>query len=359
MLRITVCGDGPIAHSIALMTTYLGHFVRVLTVSPASWSQRLRGVLPDGSRIEGPLELVSESPADCIPESDVIMVCVPHSEIRLMLESIAPYLTSRTVVGGIPGFGGFGIWARQLLPPSTCIFGLQRIPFVVGAFSLGRSVRISGIRRQTYVGAMPAARSLAMSELISKMLAVRSVPVSHYINIELSPSNSIVNPARIYALFGLTEGPVRGKEFFTDWDQAASETLLQLDAELQSARRLIPRDTSFIAPILLQYDANDAYTLTLRFRRLKTLAGRLVPFHNSDGPGEQLAQSSYITEDVDFGLAAIRGILRLAGSSTPMADQILKWRSTIGPSIVSLSSLPGATLAASFVSIDALVEALD
>jgi hypothetical protein len=287
------------------------------------------------------------------------MVCVLHSEVRRVLESIAPYLTSRTLVGGIPGFGGFGILARQLLPAGTCIFGLQRIPFVIGAFSRGRSVRISGIRRQTYVAAMPAARSLAISELISKILAVRSVPVSHYINIELSPSNSIVNPARIYASFGLTESPVRGQEFFTGWDQTASATLLELDAELQSARRLIPRDTSFIAPILLQYDANDAYTLTLRFRGLKTLSGRLVPFHNSDGQGNLLAQSSYIIEDVDFGLAAIRGILRLAGSSTPMADQILKWRSTISPTRVSLSSLPGARLAASFVSIDALVEALD
>ena len=246
-----------------------------------------------------------------------------------------------------------------MLPSETCIFGLQRIPFVVFAHRTGRSVCISGIRRQTYVAAIPASRSLVVSDLVGRLLAVRSVPVSHFINIELSPSNSVVNPARIYALFGAGATLPAETEFFTEWDEASSEMLLRLDAELQSGRRRIPRDTSFVAPILLQYDANDANTLMLRFRSLATLSGRRVPVRTFGDQRLLAAQSPYVVEDIDHGLASVRAILRLAGAPTPLMDEILSWRTMLEPSGGDEDDLPGATPLATFDDIEALMTMLD
>src|SRR5262249_9207444 len=159
---------------------------------------------------------------------------------------------------------------------------------------------------------MPADRSPVVAELIEQLLGVRSVPASHFINIELSPSNSLVNPARLYSLFGPRARRVphwpspsnpRTGEFFLGWDMRSSHLLLALDGELQRGRFLVPRDTSFVAPILLQYDSNDARTLTKRFRGLLPLANRPIPFVK--GESEQLLDptSDYVRDDIDFGLS--------------------------------------------------------
>ncbi|UVK35718.1 NAD/NADP octopine/nopaline dehydrogenase family protein (plasmid) [Mesorhizobium sp. AR10] len=328
MLRITVCGHGPIAHSIALISGYLGHSVRVLVSDAAVWSDKLRGRLPSRQSIAAPLEMVSQSAGDCIPGSDIVAVCVPASQIAVMLKQISAYVSERMVVGAIPGFGGFGIAARNIIPHASCLFGTQRIPFVVRSHIPGRSVTIGGIRRQTFVGTMPACRSRAVSELLTRVLDVPTVPVSHYVNVELSPSNSIVNPIRLYSLFGGKDVKRHRleMEFFIDWDLPSSRLLLRLDEELQHGRRLIPRDTSFVAPILLQYDANDEHTLTDRFRSLTALAGRPIPAKCAGDAIELDPASAYVTEDIDVGLATVRSILRLAGAKTPVADEIIDWR---------------------------------
>ena len=50
----------------------------------------------------------------------------------------------------------------------------------------GVSVRIGGIRRQTVDATLPAESSRHVAELLEVTLGVRAVPVSHYLNIELS-----------------------------------------------------------------------------------------------------------------------------------------------------------------------------
>ncbi|MGP9819920.1 NAD/NADP octopine/nopaline dehydrogenase family protein [Salinarimonas sp. NSM] len=358
VLRVVVCGEGPIAHSVAFAAALAGHGVRMLVPAPGAWSDRLRGILPDGRAVDLPLRGAFQRAQDCIPGCDMVLVCVPHAEIPAALAAIAPHLDARTLVGGVPGFGGFGIVARRLLPVESCVFGVQRIPFVVRAHEAGRLVSLSGVRRQSYVAAMPAERSAPVAELVARLLQVRTVPVSHYVNIELSPSNSVVNPARLYALFETGRRPTGSLEFFTDWDEDATRVLLRLDAELQAGRRAIPRDTSFIAPILFQYDANDAATLTRRFRGLHTLSGRPAPIRPAAEGGGIAPSSPYVTEDIDHGLACVRAILRLAGAATPCADAILRWRATLEPDAPPPEALPGTALVAPFDGIEALMAAL-
>ena len=361
MLQITVCGDSPIAHSIVAACGLRGHRVRVLSREPSCWRTRLRCQLPDGSRLVAPIEAVTDDPGAATAGADVVFVCVPHADIESALERIASHLREGMLVGGIPGFGGFGLLARARLLERCLVFGTQRIPFVVSKCERGHGVRIGGIRRQTFVGTLPAQRARPVAELLGQILGVRTVPVSHYLNIELSPSNSIVNPARLYALFGPTaSGPPRLEaEFFSDWDLAYSRMLLAVDRELQEARRLIPRDTSFVAPILLQYDANDAYALTDRFRELTALAGRPIPARLGRRGVEMDATTHYLCEDVDFGLSIAHGILQRAGAQTPLIDEILQWRRSLLPARNRRAWHRRRNPAQAFASIDALAAALD
>jgi hypothetical protein len=327
MLSIVVCGSSPVAHSIAAMASLAGHGVTVLTREPYAWDPdwRLRVRLPGGGRCVVRLRRVTED-ANIVRGADMVLVCVPHTTLQNTLEWIAPYVPPRGLVGGIPGFGGFGLLARGLLP-SQVVFGTQRIPFVVRRFSPGHAVQIGGIRRQTFVGSIPANAARRIAELLSLTLAVPTVPVSHYLNVELSPSNSIVHPARLYTALG--QGSIACKpeavEFYRHWDYAASEQLLALSNELQYGRTMLPRDTSFVTPILAQYDACDAAMLTDRIRNLHALWGRALPLKR-DAPGRLPAfDSDYFLEDVNVGLRLIRSILRMAGAAAPCMDEILSW----------------------------------
>jgi hypothetical protein len=263
-----------------------------------------------------------------VRDADIVLICVPHCTIANALAGLAPHVKPETLVGAIPGFGGFGLIARKAMPKVACFFGTQRIPFVVSGHIVGRAVTIGGVRRQTFVATMPAHRAFPVADLVHQTIGVPTVPVSHFFNIELSPSNSIVNPARLYALFGpdAKRPPQATEEFFLNWNLRASNVLLSLDHELQTGRRFIPRDTSFVAPILLQYDANDATTLTKRFRGLHALQRRLVPLRQAGGGYTLDPQTQYLREDIDLGLVLVRDILRLGGAHTPVMDEIIEWR---------------------------------
>jgi opine dehydrogenase len=150
-------------------------------------------------------------------------------------------------------------------------------------------------------------------------------------------------------------GLQRWPEFFSDWDAAASCHLVRLDRELQKARRQIPRGTSFVAPILLQYDANDAETLTHRIRGLRTLAGRPIPLH-----GRHLDLcSDYVGEDIDIGLRLVRDVLRLAGAETPAMNTILERRISLMPPAQRARAAVRPGPLADFTDINALTRALD
>jgi opine dehydrogenase len=357
VLTVAICGDGPIAHSLAAACGARGLPPRLLVADPTQWGHRLASTWPDGSRRSTPIASVTDDPAAVLAGAELVFLCVPHAAIDATLHRIAPHLDPGALVGAVPGFGGFGPLARRRIGHVDCLFGTQRIPFVVRACRPGRSVHIGGIRRQTFVGTMPAARARPLAELLAATLGVRTVPVPHYFSIELSPSNSIVNPARLYALFGpeADESPGPGTGFFSDWNAAASHVLLKLDRELQDARRRVPRDTAFVAPMLPQYDACDAGMLTDRIRSLHALAGRSVPLRN----GRLDLRSAYVREDIDIGLRLIRDILHLAGADTPTMDAILAWRAGLATATRRSRTAKAPGPLSQFADIEALARALD
>jgi opine dehydrogenase len=361
VLQIAVCGEGSIAHSVSAVCGWRGFAVRVLAKWPQRWRRHLAGHLPDGSVFTGAISEVTQEPKTAVANADVVFVCVRHAEIAQTLRRIAPHLNARTLVGAVPGFGGFGLIARRAMPLVNTFFGTQRIPFVITRYVPGKTVYVGGVRRQTFVATMPAQRARPVAELIGRILGIQTVPISHFLNVELSPSNSLVNPARLYTLFGPLHRrlPRVEEEFFLDWDMAASRTLLALDRELQDGRRLIPRDTSFVAPILLQYDANDAKTLTDRIRNLRALAGRRVPVRRCGDAITIDPRTDYLREDIDYGMNLMRDLLRLGGARTPVMDEIVEWRQGLlgSPKACLQKARPSAV--AAFATIDDLASALD
>ena len=344
------------AHAVIAAAGSRGHRVRVCTRQPRSWLRIVSATLPNGNRIEGALDFATSDHRDALRDADMALVCLPHCARWKALMSMSRHLRPGMLVGALPGFGGFTFAARHILPKDTVIFGTQRIPFVARKVKYGSEVEIRGIRRQTFLGASPAGKARAVAHVFEAALGVRTVPVPHLMNIELSPSNSVVNPARMYSLFNSPKRLLSGREeFFLDWDIQSSEILLRIDADLQASRRLLPRDTSFVAPILLQYDACDAAHLTDQFRSLRSLAGRQVPVRGRGQARMDLA-SAYVTEDLDHGLPVLHEILKKAGAEASSLTSILQWRRGLGPCAPTPAE---QDLVSNFKDIEAACQAID
>jgi opine dehydrogenase len=362
MLNIAVYGDGGIAASIAAIACLSGHHVRYINQTIHGFQcNDLRCMLPGEYRFTAHLSLITDKPEIGLAQADIVFICVDHSEVDNAFKIIVPYLPKNALIGGVPGFGGFGILARRHLA-GHIIFGLQRIPFVVRDYTPTAGVQIGGVRRQTFVGTMPADRSPAVADLLRAVLGVPVVPMPHYLNVELSPSNSIVNPARLYTLFGsphLGCYPSPKTEFFADWDLSSSIALLSLDRELRLACGRIPRDTCFVAPILFQYDANNAETLTHRIRGLSALHGRRIPLDTIGDKPFIATSSSYFQQDLDIGLILLKKVFGLAAIETPLTDDIIAWRrSTVAEGHVDDWD-QRSDLSHFFASLDDLAEWLD
>ena len=138
----------------------------VLSAEPGRWRDRLVGVLPDGASFVAPLDRVTKNCGRAVAGAGIVFICVPHRDLESTIRRVARQVLPGTLVGGVPGFGGFGLRAGALQRRGVTAFGTQRIPFVVCGHTAGRSIQIGGIRRQTFVATIPMRHARTVAELL-------------------------------------------------------------------------------------------------------------------------------------------------------------------------------------------------
>src|SRR5258706_571557 len=113
MLKIAVCGEGPVALSVAAVCGRRGHIVRVLAARPARWRDWIAGSLPNGTIFAGAVDIVTSDARTAVAGADLVFICVSHAAKAETLRRLAPHVSPDALVGAIPGFGGFGPIARR------------------------------------------------------------------------------------------------------------------------------------------------------------------------------------------------------------------------------------------------------
>lgn len=122
-------------------------------------------------------------------------------------------------------------------------FGLFNIPWLCKIASYGESVRIIGPKAHLSV----ATSSSNDTELFSILLGMYDIPVlkaPNFMSLTLTPSNQIIHPARVYAVFKNWDGGKVYQEsevptFYEDFDDESAEVLSLLDAEIQAIKSAI------------------------------------------------------------------------------------------------------------------------
>ena len=144
MKTICICGGGALGLVAASVLSHTREVaVRVLTAHPQQWSKSIEAVDNTGKVYQGVLEKVSDRAEDIIPQSDIVLLCLPGFLIEQSLRQIAPYVTNQAV-GSIVSSTGFFFQAHRILGGSASLFGFQRVPYIARVREYGHSADLLG-----------------------------------------------------------------------------------------------------------------------------------------------------------------------------------------------------------------------
>ena len=149
------------------------------------------------------------------------------------------------------------------------------------------------------------------------------------LNLTLTPSNPILHTSRLYSLFrnwneGVTYDSV--PLFYEEWDDAASEVLIAMDAEEQAICRALPEFyLDYVKSLREYYEAPTVEKMTKKICSIQAFKGLTTPVvQGGDGVVPDL-RSRYFTADFSFGLSIIQQVGRMADVKTPVINTVMDW----------------------------------
>jgi len=328
-MKICVCGGGNLGHVCAGFIAAKGIAeVNVLTRRPQSWQQTLDIVLPEGDTISGPLSLVTNDAKAAVHDVDVVLICLPGMGIAEELRNISPYLSPTTAVGTVVSNTGFFFFAHDILPASTPLFGLQRVPFISRIEEYGKKANLLGRKDQLKVCVEHTATPQQLLQVVEQLFQTPTEQVDNFLEVSLSNSNPLLHTARLFDLWNTwKEGETYATVplFYADWTDNASSLYVAMDGELQNLIRQIGLSKDAIVPVLEYYESADVPALTRKIRSIPAFAGILSPMKAVEGGYIPDRTSRYFIEDFEFGLKFARQTAKEHNVPTPTMDKVFDW----------------------------------
>ena len=225
---------------------------------------------------------MSNNPAEVVPGSVVCLVAGPSHIHGDILRTIAPYVSENTFVGTVYGQGAFDMQARSILGESQAkknitIFALQNVPFICKIVEYGSSINIIGPKDHLYCASYPPENAALISNYISLLYYIPTIIIPNFLCITLTPSNQIIHPGRMIAVFKDWDGkkpyaPGQIPRLY-DLDEESAAEIQLLDDEIQAIKRAILKqypelDLSLLLPIkeriIKQYSSQISDKSTLQ-----------------------------------------------------------------------------------------------
>lgn len=323
-MKITICSGGNISHALAAWFAYKGNIVSVLTRRPNEWFKKVIAKLPD-KNISGEIAIATNDPSIIIPGSDIIVISCPAFAYKPILEKIAPYTTKSQIIYGLPGMGGFDIFAKKILKNYMDICSSQRTPFICRIEEYGHSCNIYGF----VYGKMKYACEMENSiQIMSKLLEVEGEKLPDYNYINFNSSNNILHTTRLYDLRDYKG--VDEVYFYRDWTNTASELLIHCDNELFMIYDKLGMDKSKMETMLNHYQCKNAEELTKKISTIPSLNSITIRIYNENGINKG---HRYFTENFTYGICLFSLVAKKMNVQTPNIDMAAQW----GMSVLGLT----------------------
>ena len=341
MKNITIIGGGSLGHVIAGFLSAKGKAqVSILTKRTHLWGKNIEVNTVDGQILKGIIHKISSNPEDVIPESDIVLLCLPGFMIRETLLQIKEYLQKRIFVGSVFSSTGFFFEAKELLGEDAVLWGFQRVPFIARVYEYGKSANLLGYK-PSYAIAIEHVGQYEKENfrlLIEDWFERPTTLLSSYLEASLTNSTPILHTSRLYAIFKdwkpETTYP-RPILFYEEWDKESAEILIKMDREFFQILSVLPVTPNYLPTILDYYESKDAESLARKFSSIQSFKGILSPMKkNKDGWNPDFS-SRYFTEDFPYGLRYIRELAHKYYVLVPIIDEVYEW----GMNVIKSSAL--------------------
>ena len=281
-MKITVVGGGNIGTQFAVHSAEKGHEVTVFTSNPDHFDRHLTVVDHEGRVLhEGDICLATNDPGKAFRDADMIMITMPPTMMIPLSEIIYDNTDEHTVIGFVPGNGGFELAFSRCIDRGNVFFGIDRVPAIARLTERGRTVCCSGYKDQLYVGAIPSRATDECSALIESIYDIPCVRLPGFMALTLTPSNPILHTARLRTIFkdyqpGVTYDTI--PLFYEEWDDESSELLLACDDEIQEICRALPDfGLEYVVSEREFYHAETAREMTHAISTEPSLLGLTTP----------------------------------------------------------------------------------
>ena len=325
---ITICGGGSIGHAIAgVWGSKENVIVNILSNRAEQWEKTITVIDNTNKVYCGNINCCTSSPELVIPQSDIVLLCVPGFLIEQTLKNIVPYLSPQTYVGACVGSSGFFFTAENVLNSCQPLFAFQRVPYIARVCEYGKSGRILGHKACLNIG-FKNLEDISFLQLLQTNLETPVKKLDSYYDAAFSNSNPILHPSRLYGLWhDWTEGMFYDEQilFYESWDDFSSEILIACDNDFFNVIRHYPCSQNGIPRLLDYYESSNAHQLSQKLKSIKAFKGIFAPMKKTSQGFIPDWDDRYFKEDIPFGMQIIKNMALKVSQKTPAIDQILHW----------------------------------
>lgn len=354
MKSVTIIGGGNSAHVLIPLLSKTGLQVNILTRRPKQWSHNivLDYALPSGELLDtyhGTIDKISNLPKDVIPNSDIIILCMPVHTYRETLHQIAPYIDpkKKIYIGTVFGQAGFN-WmveeiARKFSIKNITMFALGLIPWICRTKKYGESGIVYGAKPINIAATLPFDDFQKLNDVLFDKIANQWFQhgafrqADNFISLTLSLDNQIIHPSRLYGLF-LESGGIWDKEesvpyFYRDFSVKSAEILQGLDDDYSLIRNKIKtlyvdkKFTYMLDYLSLDNETNltSSKTILETFQNSKTLGAIRTPVVEENEKWIIDKNHRFFRDDIYYGLCIAKWIAEKLNLKVPHIDDILMW----------------------------------
>lgn len=326
-MNICICGGGNLGHVCAGFLANRGHQVSILTTKPERWSSEIEIVAPDGDFV-GKLASISSKPSEVIPQTEMVLICLPGFAIHDELVKIKPHLSKDCIVGTVVSSTGFFFEAFSVLPKDTALFGFQRVPFISRTIEYGQKAELKGYKETLSVAIEQTDDKEPIRQHLEQLFEKPVTLLDSYYEVSLSNSNPLLHPSRLYTMWKEWQPGIvypRNPQFYAEWTLEASALLIQMDEEFQHLLNILGLKPGCIPTVLDYYESTDAESLTNKLHNIKAFQGIYSPMKEVSGGSIPDFSSRYFTEDFPYGMRFIVETAQKQNINIPTIEEVYRW----------------------------------
>jgi len=295
----------------------------------------------------GKANIISDNAADVVPGCQVILFALPTDRHEVYLNAMKPYIQEGTIIGSMPGEGGFDLCVRNVLGPALAgkctLFSLDTLPWACRIQTFGQVVQVLCTKQDIELCVSPGDQCWKVRDLLQPMVGpcpkIRASPTSNFLGCTLMNPNAMAHPAILYGLLRHWDGVTPFEKpplFYQALDEYTANVMDGVSQEILAIKAAILKeypsvDLKSVRSIgdffeeAYRDDILDHSSLCKMFNSNKGYDGLTMPTKKVKGGYVPLFDHRYLSEDLPCGMLVQKGIAELAGVATPVMDKVIAW----------------------------------